>query len=49
MHQWPGFFVNINETYGSTKVGEVPESVSGYQFLMKGSAPYGQLVTLAVF
>jgi len=38
-------FVNINETSGSTKAREVPESLSGYQFLKKSSVPYGQLVT----
>jgi hypothetical protein len=39
-----GSFVNINETSGSNKAVEVPESISGYQFLKKGSVPSGQLV-----
>jgi hypothetical protein len=38
-------FVNINETSGFTKLVEVSESISGYQFLKKGSVSYGQLVT----
>jgi hypothetical protein len=40
-----GSFVNINETSGTTNAGEVPESLSDYQFLKEGSVPYGQLVT----
>jgi len=40
-----GSFVNINETSGSTKAGEVPESLNGCKFLKIGSVPYGQLVT----
>jgi hypothetical protein len=39
-----GSFVNINETSGSTKEGEVPESLSDYQFQKKGSVSYAQLV-----